>query len=198
MSFGSGISRLGVLYYMETMVTGTSVSNAQGREAFLGWYDTVADAVYAYLLTLLHDPADAEDVLQQVFLELLRRYGTQAEPVSRGYLYQAARHRAIQLQQRRRQERDRQRKFSMLLTLRASGKAATETLNANEDAVLLPLLATLPAEQMEAIVLRVYAEFSLQEIAEITGAPLKTVSSRYQTGLSTLREHYQRKLQHGE
>ncbi len=57
-----------------------------------------------------------------------------------------------------------------------------------EDAKRLAVsLDTLEPTCREALVLRFQEELSLQEIAEVTGAPLSTVSSRIYRGLAALR-----------
>jgi RNA polymerase sigma-70 factor (ECF subfamily) len=49
-------------------------------------------------------------------------------------------------------------------------------------------LETLPAEQREAIVLKVYYGFQFTEIAEIMSCPLSTAKSRIYAGLAQLRD----------
>ncbi len=54
-------------------------------------------------------------------------------------------------------------------------------------------LATLPALQREALVLRYQEEMSLEEVAQVSEAPLSTVKARIYRGLDALRE-----VLHGE
>jgi RNA polymerase sigma-70 factor (ECF subfamily) len=49
------------------------------------------------------------------------------------------------------------------------------------------LLDDLPEAQAEALALRVVFEYSLDEVAQVTGAPINTVRSRVRVGLETLR-----------
>lgn len=53
---------------------------------------------------------------------------------------------------------------------------------------LLAAVAALPREQREAVVLRHVLGFSLQEVAEIVGAPEGTVSSRLGRGVARVRQ----------
>ncbi len=48
-------------------------------------------------------------------------------------------------------------------------------------------LAELPAEQREAVVMRIWSGMTLGEVAEATGVPLNTVASRYRYALEKLR-----------
>ena len=49
-------------------------------------------------------------------------------------------------------------------------------------------LQELPEEQREAVVLHIWGQMTLQEVAEVTGVTLNTAASRYRYGLSKLRE----------
>jgi RNA polymerase sigma-70 factor, ECF subfamily len=48
-------------------------------------------------------------------------------------------------------------------------------------------LACLSVAQREIVILRVYAELSFVQIAEVTGEPLPTIASRYRRSLEELR-----------
>lgn len=50
------------------------------------------------------------------------------------------------------------------------------------------LLASLPPEQKEAVLLRYGEGLKYREIAAVTGQPLRTVQSRVRKALKTLRE----------
>jgi RNA polymerase sigma-70 factor (ECF subfamily) len=60
------------------------------------------------------------------------------------------------------------------------------------------LLAALPAEYREVIVLREIEELSYQEIAEIVGVPIGTVMSRLSRARRRLQDAWHRKAQQGE
>jgi RNA polymerase sigma-70 factor (ECF subfamily) len=49
-------------------------------------------------------------------------------------------------------------------------------------------LATLPEDQRETVVLRIHAQHSFQEIADLTGTPLSSVYDRYKKGLASLKQ----------
>ena len=49
-------------------------------------------------------------------------------------------------------------------------------------------LAVLPDEQSEVVVLKIYGEFTFQEITVITAAPQGTVAARYRRGIAELNE----------
>ena len=49
-------------------------------------------------------------------------------------------------------------------------------------------LETIPAEQKETIVLRVYSRLKFRTIAQILHEPLGTITTRYRRGLAALAE----------
>ncbi len=50
------------------------------------------------------------------------------------------------------------------------------------------VLQTLPAEQREVVLLRIWGQLSLRQIGQIVGSPLTTVHSRYKAALAAIRE----------
>src|SRR5918998_2888687 len=66
-------------------------------------YDTYAAPVYRQALAVLGCAADAEDVLQEVFLKLVRRRGGPVREL-KAYLLTAARHEAASVLRRRQRE----------------------------------------------------------------------------------------------
>lgn len=71
----------------------------------------------------------------------------------------------------------------------ASGSA--DAYKQTEDRMLLSLLlAEIPAEQREVIILRYYHELKYHEIAKILGANLSTVKSRLRLGIQNLQKRW--------
>lgn len=64
---------------------------------------------------------------------------------------------------------------------------AEEALAARRRAVLRELLSELPEAQAETMALRVVLDYSLEEVAEATGAPINTVRSRMRLAREALR-----------
>jgi RNA polymerase sigma-70 factor (ECF subfamily) len=59
--------------------------------------------------------------------------------------------------------------------------------------IVQSLLHSLPEEQREMIVLRIWGKMTFEEAAETVGIPLKTAASRYRIGLLKLRDELNRK-----
>jgi len=140
-------------------------------------YEQHGRALLAYACAFLHDPAEAEDVLHQVFLQLLRDGATQIS--SPGYLFRAVRNHVLN------QIRDRSREVALDSEAQwlESPSGSTETALALQSA-----LRTLPEEQREVIVLRVWGQMTFDEVAGVVGISPNTAASRYRYGLAKLNE----------
>lgn len=140
--------------------------------------------IFSYLVRSVGDREDALDLAQDTFLKAYRGL-PKLDDVERfpQWLFRIAHNEAISLHRRSRpvggeDELEAAASFSPELRTRA----AAETTVIVEQA-----LAALPAEQREAVALKVYQGFKFHEIAEITGAPLSTVKSRVYNGFEALK-----------
>ena len=163
-----------------TQGTGKSLSS------FDEWYTRNATPLYGYILTIVQHRHDADDILQTLCIrffsnaELMAKLTTNAP-----YLYRAARNECLQLIRQR--ARAPQRTAMDFLNLLEAGDANSSPQR--EDArAMNTLLAKLPDEQREVVMLRIYNDMTLEEIAEIAAASVSTVHKRYQTGMQKLRE----------
>ena len=138
-------------------------------------YDRFGASLYRYALVLLANSADAEDVVQNLFVGLVQS-GRQISTIRdvKSYLFRAARNEVYSLLRRRRRRRD----DVPLEAVEPLLEAPPGEDSALRDQVQQALLK-LPAEQREVIVLKVYQSFTLREIANLTGCSLNTAASRY-------------------
>jgi RNA polymerase sigma-70 factor (ECF subfamily) len=142
-------------------------------------WDRYARDLFAFLQASLCSKHDAEDVLQTVFVRIVRKRRHLAEARSLdAYVYTIARHEAAGfLRQRRR---------------RSASDAWLETEEAPGDKTdlaeeLQAALTRLPQAQREIVVLKVYRDKTFREIAESLKLSLNTVASRYRYGMEKLR-----------
>jgi RNA polymerase sigma-70 factor (ECF subfamily) len=158
-------------------------------------YDRHSRLVYALCVRMLRDPAEAEEVMQEVFWEVWRR--ADRYEASRGapmpYLLNLTRSRALD-----RLRRDRRRED---LRLRAGlepgglpGFAAVEA-RAEDDAIgseqrraIGRALRGLPPPQRRAVMLAFFDGLTHREIAAALDAPLGTIKTRIRKGLLRLRD----------
>jgi RNA polymerase sigma factor (sigma-70 family) len=152
---------------------------AAGRaEALAEAYECHAPAVYGLALRLSGDQGTAEDITQEVFVELWRRpdgYDPGRAPL-RGWLCMIARRRAIDWLRRRRVQH---RAIPAL-----SVEPATVDL---EDEVLLKQVRSavedLAEPHRQAILLAYYKGLTYREVAEALGIPEGTAKSRLRMAL---------------
>src|SRR5262245_30455462 len=128
-------------------------------------YEQHGRALLAYASALLRDPSYGEDVVHQVFLNLLDR---PPDDVGPGYLFRAVRNRA--LNHIRGRARD--------TGLDAAAPWLENPAGSQEDAVALQsALRALPEEQREVIVLKIWGELTFVEISRVAGIPANTAAS---------------------
>lgn len=138
-----------------------------------------------FLGEALPDRAIAEDVKQQVLLELWRR-GAEYDPERAGlltWIMTIARSRAIDELRRRRPE-----PVDPTEIQAGGGAAEPEVEQMLERWRLADLLDKIPHEEAVALRMRFYDELAQTEIAERTGVPLGTVKTRMVRGLARLRD----------
>jgi RNA polymerase sigma-70 factor, ECF subfamily len=161
-------------------------SGDQGAMAEL--YDRYSSVVYAVALRVLGDTGTAEDVLQEVFLQLWRRPG--AFDAARGslgsWLAVITRNRAIDSLRKRRPETDIE---DVVLSVAPDLAADAERTLAAEK--VRGVMGGMAPAQRSALEMAYWEGMSHSEIAEKTGEPLGTVKTRIRTGLIALRKAFQ-------
>jgi RNA polymerase sigma-70 factor (ECF subfamily) len=156
---------------------------AQGRpEAFAELYDLCAARMLAVARALTGSAADAEDAVQQTFLDLYRsrRSWAKAERPE-AYAIVALRRTALRL-------RNRVRRIG---ELPREHPDSAERADADDEKCgdgLARALARLPAEQREVLALKVDGGLTFLEIGAALAISPNTVASRYRYVLERLRE----------
>lgn len=144
--------------------------------------------VYSVALRVLHDTGQAEDVLQEVFLQLWRN--PTAFVQDRGslgaWLVVVARNRAIDLL-RRRKPSDSVEDVILASSVNVADEAERNVMMVK----VRRALAELPSEQRKSLELAYFEGLSHTEIASRTGDPLGTVKTRIRQALITLRKAFE-------
>src|SRR5688572_5321950 len=164
----------------------------QGDPEALGdLYDRHARPVYALALRILQDPADAEDIVQEVFAQAwtqARRYDVTRGAVS-AWLLTVARSRAIDRLRARRARPDRAGiDLSPADIVDPVPRPDTQLLSSEQVRVVRAALAELPRLQRVALELAYYEGLTHSEIAEQLEQPLGTVKTRIRQALLKLRD----------
>ena len=160
---------------------------AGDESAMADLYDRYSGIVYGVALRVLGNTTAAEDVLQEVFLQLWRN--PQAFDAERGrlpaWLAVITRNRAIDHLRKRPPEED-------IEGLAISTGVNLENTAAQRQAVdkVRGVLSQLPSEQRRLLELAFFDGMTHSEIAEKTGEPLGTIKTRIRTGLLVLRKAF--------
>ena len=151
-------------------------------------YEAHAGRVMALALRIVRSKAEAEDVVQETFLEVWRRAGDY--DVSRGelasWIASMARSRCI--------DRVRRARVRSRYAQQEASAAPEGVPDRLDDAVAMKeqaqrvrrLLDELPKEQREALELAYFEGLTQQQIAERIGAPLGTIKTRLRLALERL------------
>jgi RNA polymerase sigma-70 factor, ECF subfamily len=167
------------------------------QSAFSELYDRLSGPLYSLALRMLGDATEAQDALQDAFLQLWRRaaiYDAEQSSVF-SWAVLLTRSRVIdRLRARGRRLRvvvsSTDDDDSRARTADAStAESAADTADRNEAAGRVrSVLSKLPAEQREAIELAFFSDLTHHEIAAQLGQPLGTIKARIRRGLLKLRE----------
>ena len=152
-------------------------------------YDGYRLILFGVLMRILNNREEAEDVLQEVFLQVWRRAGDFDENRGRPFtwLVTLARSRGID---RLRSLASRER-VAMAGANEASEEvsdAATDAIRSEQRGVVNDALSQLPEDQKRPLMLAYFDGLTQSEIAMQLGAPLGTVKTRMRSGMKKLRE----------
>jgi len=166
-----------------------SAIRAGDQNAMAALYDRYSSIVYSVALRVLGDTGAAEDVQQDVFMQLWRNPG--AFDASRGnlgaWLAVIARNRAIDALRKRKPEDDVED-----VVLSVVPDMAAEADRSRIAVKVREALAAMPAAQRAALEMAYYEGLTHTEIAAKTGEPLGTIKTRIRAGLIALRKVFQK------
>ncbi|MBQ3097039.1 MAG: sigma-70 family RNA polymerase sigma factor [Kiritimatiellae bacterium] len=170
------------------------VGDAAAMEAL---YLRYRQSVYSWLLRMVGDAAEAEDIYQDVWLKVIRCASDYRSGNFRAWLWQIVRNKTT----------DRMRKKSPSLVLDAPvcadgegehtvvdqvrDDAAADALMQIEESerksAVCDAIDALPAAQREVVLLRITGELSFKEIADMLAAPIGTVLARMHNAVKSLK-----------
>jgi RNA polymerase sigma-70 factor, ECF subfamily len=165
----------------------------QGDEKALGaLYDRWSDEVYSYVLRIVRQEQEGEEVVEDTFWQAWRhaeRFDSSRGTVG-GWLLTIARSRALD----RCRSRDRATPTTGHLTVRdidslVAGSGALDIEQVERRDLILDALKKLPEEQRKVVEMTYFSGLSQSEIAQGTGQPLGTVKARTRLALEKLRKH---------
>ena len=156
------------------------------RTALEGIYRQHRQGLYSLALSITRRPALAEDAVQEAFARLLRRGNRGKTPTGDpvAYVFASVRNAAIDATGKD----ARQKAAPVSLYNGTYNDPAGELMDDEASRRLRDAVDGLPDAQRQAVVMKVYAGLTFDQIAEASGEPLSTVSSRYQRALVRLRQ----------
>lgn len=151
-------------------------------------FDLLAPAVYGAALYVLGQGSAAQDVVQDVFVELWShpdRYDPAIGKL-RTYLTVLARHRAVDLVRSELRRVARQERHYRLTLGRPDPSPHDEVADAQVASVVRDAVQLLPQEQRHVVELAYFRGLTCRQVAEVAGIPEGTAKSRLRLALAKL------------
>ncbi|GIL27916.1 ECF RNA polymerase sigma factor SigK [Actinocatenispora comari] len=167
------------------------VRTARGDEpAFAELYEHVAPRVYGLCVRVLRDPGQAEEVSQEVLLELWRRAARYQPDRGTGLVWvlTVAHRRAVDRVRSAQARTDREERAAATATPRGGDEVAEQVTIRMEHQQVRRCLRALTELQRQAVTLAYYHGRTYREVAELLGVPLPTIKSRMRDALIRLRD----------
>jgi len=157
-------------------------------QAFEALYDELSSAVYGLARRVVRDPARAEDVTQEVFLDVWRK-ATRFD-VERGkaktWVMTIAHRRAVDAV--RRSEVQKRQDHQGAPDEVSHDEPADALIAAEEHGAVRNCLETLTELQLESVRLAYFNGYTYGEVATLLDKPLPTIKTRMRDGLIRLRD----------
>ncbi|MGW2561597.1 ECF RNA polymerase sigma factor SigK [Streptomyces sp. NPDC001514] len=160
------------------------------RDAFVPVYEAVSGPVMGVAYQVLRDPAQAEEVTQDVLVELWRTAG-RFRPERGGAMTWAltlAHRRAVDRVRSAQARGERERRMALLEPMPAFDAVGEQVETRLEYQRVRGCLEELTELQREAVMLAYYQGLTYPQVAESLSQPLTTVKARIRDGLIRLRD----------
>lgn len=155
------------------------MSKAKKQMKIQQWFQEYSPAMVLYARSVVGDLQSAEDIVQEVFIALMKTSTLPEKP--KNYLLFAVRNRSINFIQRC--------KIKVVSSsLEKYSFFSNPAENQEEREKLSQALMELPQEQREVIILKIWGNMTFQEIAKMLSCSLSTISSRYRYATQKLHE----------
>ncbi len=161
------------------------------RDAFAALYDAMSARLFGLVRRVLRDPAQSEEVTQEVLLEVWRtaaRFDPERGSAS-AWVMTMAHRRAVDRVRSEQAARDRDDRAGVRDNATDAFDVVAEEVEVRlEHEQVRAALGQLTRLQREAVELAYYGGYTYREVAELLDAPLGTVKTRLRDGLIRLRD----------
>jgi RNA polymerase sigma-70 factor (ECF subfamily) len=186
----SGDAEEPVLTEDEALAELMSLTALGDEDAFAGLYDRLSGPVYGLILRVLRDPAQSQEVAQEVMVELWRqatRFDA-AKGSVKGYVLTMAHRRAVDRVRSAQASTNREERVGQASIDREFDEVAEAVEHRMEVQQVRKALEGLTTLQREAVQLAYYGGYTHREVAELLDVPLGTIKTRLRDGLIRLRD----------
>ncbi|MGQ0465522.1 MAG: ECF RNA polymerase sigma factor SigK [Sporichthyaceae bacterium] len=172
---------------LESLLTAVAKGD---QAAFEKVYDRLSAPVYGLVRRVLRDPAQSEEVAQEVLLAVWRHAARFDETQGSGmaWVMTMAHRRAVDRVRSVQASTDREHRLAVRDVEPAYDSVAESVQTTLEREAVRKCLASLTELQREAVTLAYYTGRSYREVAEHLDLPLGTVKTRMRDGLIRLRD----------
>ncbi|MGW9300596.1 MULTISPECIES: sigma-70 family RNA polymerase sigma factor [Streptomyces] len=160
------------------------------QEAFARVYDAVSGPVLGLVRSVLRDPAQSEEVAQEVLVEVWRtapRFQS-SRGSAMNWVLTLAHHRAVDRVRSAEASAAREHKAALLDRTPAFDEVSEQVETRLEREQVRRCLRTLSELQRQSVTLAYYQGLTYREVAELLTVPLGTIKTRLRDGLIRLRD----------
>ena len=156
--------------------------------AFEALYDELSSSVFGLARRVVRDPARAEDVTQEVFLEVWRKAARFDSTLGKAktWVMTIAHRRAVDAVRRNESQKRQDEKTAPEQV--SHDEPADSLIAAEEQGAVRECLETLTDLQLEAVRLAYFNGYTYNEVATLLDRPLPTIKTRMRDGLIRLRD----------
>jgi RNA polymerase sigma-70 factor (ECF subfamily) len=163
-------------------------THAHDQGAFSTLYDRYSGIVYSVALRVVREPASAEDILHEIFMQLWRK--PEQFESARGslgaWLAVITRNRAIDFLRRQKPQDDPEEVY-----LASPVDLQTEVERNTAIEKVQQVLQSMPDAQRKAVEMAFFEGLTHTDIAAKTGEPLGTIKSRIRSALLAVRKAFE-------
>ncbi len=162
------------------------------ERAFEALYDAFAGRVFGLARRIVRNPSQAEEVAQEVFLEIWRRATRfdAGKGSATSWIMTLTHARSVDRVRSAQASTDRELKVAYRLSheMEIDTVGSTPSESAFERKAVQKCLTTLTDLQRESITLAYYSGYTYREVAELLSTPLPTIKTRLRDGMIRLRD----------